>query len=75
HLKSLGHVILGDATYGWKENVSLPLRPERVMLHAERLIFLHPVTARQIEVRAPLPEDFRSMIAALTTASAKPASR
>jgi 23S rRNA pseudouridine1911/1915/1917 synthase len=75
HLKSLGHVILGDATYGWKENVSLPLRPERVMLHAERLIFLHPVTSRQIEVRAPLPEDFRSMIAALTTASAKPASR
>ncbi len=75
HLKSLGHVILGDATYGWKENISLPLRPERVMLHAERLIFLHPVTARQIEVRAPLPEDFRAMIAALTAASAKSASR
>lgn len=68
HLKSLGHVILGDATYGWKENVSLPLRPARVMLHAERLIFLHPVTARQIEVRAPLPEDFRAMIKALETA-------
>lgn len=75
HLKSLGHVILGDATYGWKENISLPLRPERVMLHAERLIFLHPVTARQIEVRAPLPEDFRAMIAALTAASAKSVSR
>lgn len=75
HLKSLGHVILGDATYGWKENVSLPLRPERVMLHAERLVFLHPVTARQIEVRAPLPEDFRAMIAALSAASGKSAAR
>ncbi len=65
HLKSIGHSILGDATYGWKDSAPLPMRPPRVMLHAEHLIFHHPVTARQIEVRAPLPDDFRAMIAAL----------
>ena len=65
HLKSIGHSILGDATYGWKDSAPLPMRPPRVMLHAEPLVFHHPVTARQIEVRAPLPDDFRAMIAAL----------
>ena len=44
------------------------MRPPRVMLHAEHLIFHHPVTARQIEVRAPMPEDFRAMIAAFEKA-------
>ncbi len=65
HLKSIGHSILGDATYGWKDSAPLPLRPPRVMLHAEHLLFDHPVTARRIEVRAPLPDDFRAMITAL----------
>ena len=65
HLKSIGHSILGDSTYGWKDSAPLPMRPPRVMLHAEHLVFHHPVTARQIEVRAPLPEDFQAMIAAL----------
>ncbi len=64
HLKSIGHSILGDATYGWKDSAPLPMRPARVMLHAEHLIFHHPVTARQIEVRAPLPADFQAMISA-----------
>lgn len=66
HLKSIGHSILGDATYGWKDSAPLPMRPPRVMLHAEHLVFQHPVTARPIEVRAPMPEDFTAMICALT---------
>jgi 23S rRNA pseudouridine1911/1915/1917 synthase len=70
HLRSIGHSILGDATYGWKDSAPLPMRPPRVMLHAEHLIFHHPVTARQIEVRAPMPEDFRAMIAAFEKARA-----
>lgn len=65
HMKSIGHSILGDPTYGWKDSAPLPMKPQRVMLHAEFLRFYHPVTARTLEVRAPLPEDFRAMIAAL----------
>jgi 23S rRNA pseudouridine1911/1915/1917 synthase len=65
HMKSLGHPILGDAIYGWKDSAPLPMRPPRVMLHAEFLRFDHPVTGRSLEMRAPLPADFLAMLAAL----------
>ena len=65
HLKSIGHVILGDSIYGWKPDVSLPVQPERVLLHAEHLAFRHPVTNREIDLRAPLPEDFARVLAGL----------
>ncbi|HWA27195.1 MAG TPA: RluA family pseudouridine synthase [Lacunisphaera sp.] len=64
HLKSIGHPVMGDATYGWKQNADLPV-PPRVMLHAEHLVFAHPVSARVLDLRAPLPKDFRLMLAAL----------
>jgi 23S rRNA pseudouridine1911/1915/1917 synthase len=72
HLKSIGHSILGDSTYGWKDSAPLAMRPPRVMLHAEHLVFLHPATARPLEVRAPLPADFHAMIAALGESGTKP---
>ena len=64
HLKSLGHPVLGDETYGWKRNAALPV-PPRVMLHAEHLVLAHPVSAKVLDLRAPLPKDFRQMLAAL----------
>jgi len=64
HLKSIGHPLLGDATYGWKPSPSLPAVP-RVMLHAEHLEFTHPVNGRTMDLRAPLPEDFRKILADL----------
>jgi len=64
HLKSIGHPVLGDRTYGWKPNPRLP-DPARVMLHAERIAFLHPVTAQALDLHAPLPGDFLEMLAAL----------
>jgi 23S rRNA pseudouridine1911/1915/1917 synthase len=67
HLKSLGHPVLGDATYGWKQNSALPV-PPRVMLHAEHLVFAHPVSAKVLDLRAPLPKDFKQMLAALRKA-------
>jgi 23S rRNA pseudouridine1911/1915/1917 synthase len=65
HMKSFGHLILGDTTYGWRPDPRLPLKPLRVMLHAEHIVFLHPVTARVMDLRAPLPEDFSSLMQAL----------
>ncbi len=70
HLKSIGHVLLGDAVYGWKADPRLPEQPPRVMLHAEHMAFLHPITGRAMDIRAPLPEDFRRMFEVLRTASA-----
>lgn len=65
HLKALGHVLLGDEIYGWKPDSRLAKQPERVMLHAEHLVFAHPVTGKTLDLRAPLPKDFSAMIALL----------
>jgi len=67
HMKSIGHPLLGDPTYGWRADARLPAQPGRVMLHAERISFLHPATARPMLVVAPLPEDFSSLLKALST--------
>ncbi len=64
HLKSIGHPILGDSTYGWKPNPALP-DPPRVMLHAEHLVFAHPKSGKVMDLTAPLPRDFKQVLAAL----------
>ncbi len=64
HLKSIGHPLLGDKTYGWRPDPALP-PPPRVMLHAERIRFLHPANGRPLDLRAPLPADFAGLLAAL----------
>jgi 23S rRNA pseudouridine1911/1915/1917 synthase len=69
HLKSIGHPLLGDRTYGWQQNRLLPV-PPRVMLHAERIAFLHPISARPIDLHAPLPADFQGLLAALRRGTA-----
>lgn len=48
HLSSAGYPILGDELYG-----GLPA--ERVMLHAYRLEFNHPVSGETVSVTAPCP--------------------
>jgi 23S rRNA pseudouridine1911/1915/1917 synthase len=64
HLKSIGHPLLGDSTYGWKPMPGLPAIP-RVMLHAEHLVFAHPVSTKTMDLRAPMPADFLAVVNAL----------
>jgi len=64
HMKSIGHPLLGDATYGWKQVAKQP-KPARVMLHAEHIVFIHPVTGKTMDLRAPLPADFTKLLKAL----------
>mgnify|MGYP000886905038 CR=1 FL=1 len=70
HMKSLGHVILGDEVYGWKPDDRLKVQPPRVMLHAEHLEVTHPITGKRLDLRAPLPKDFTTQIAQLRKVSA-----
>jgi 23S rRNA pseudouridine1911/1915/1917 synthase len=65
HMKSLGHVLLGDEIYGWKPDTRLKKQPERVMLHAEHLIVTHPITRKELDLRAPLPADFKAQLTEL----------
>ena len=62
HLRSIGHSILGDRTYGWKPLEQPEIQPPRVMLHAFQLSFQHPVTEAPIEIEAPMPDDFIALI-------------
>lgn len=55
HVKSIGHPILGDKTYGLKkEEYSLVGQ----LLHAGEIGFIHPETGEMVSFSAPLPEDF-----------------
>jgi 23S rRNA pseudouridine1911/1915/1917 synthase len=65
HMKSLGHILLGDVIYGWKPSPRLPAQPTRMLLHAEHLVVKHPVTGKVLDLRAPLPKDFEKMLKGL----------
>jgi len=69
HMKALGHILLGDDVYGWKPDSRLPKQPERVMLHAEHLVVTHPITGKVLDLRAPLPKDFKALVTALKKAT------
>jgi len=69
HFKFLGYPLVGDATYGHRQNQRLEeltgYSAPRQMLHAFFLGFIHPRTGRRMQFEAPLPEDFRDALAAL----------
>jgi 23S rRNA pseudouridine1911/1915/1917 synthase len=71
HLKSLGHVLLGDTIYGFRPLPGGPAIP-RLMLHAERIRFTHPKSGKPVDLHAPLPADFSATLVALRAGSAKP---
>ncbi len=53
-MKYLNHPILGDTVYGTSNEAI-----KRQMLHAYRLKFIHPVTKKEMEITAEIPEDFK----------------
>jgi 23S rRNA pseudouridine1911/1915/1917 synthase len=70
HLSSIGHPVVGDDTYGGgggRRLVQLP--PRRHFLHAAWLLFRHPVSGKEIDIRSPLPEDLRRALAAIAQGS------
>ncbi len=60
HFSSLGHPILGDPLYGGLK-FDVP-RPERLMLHAARITFLHPKKKEILSFYKEPPEDFKSYL-------------
>lgn len=66
HLQAIGHPILGDRIYGGeKVGVVGGQRIVRVMLHAQRLGFLHPATDAYSEFEAAAPPDFATTLQGL----------
>jgi 23S rRNA pseudouridine1911/1915/1917 synthase len=69
HFKFLGYPLVGDATYGHRQNLHLEeltgYRAPRQMLHAYHLAFIHPRTAKRLVFEAPRPQDFADALGAL----------
>ena len=57
HLSYKGNPILGDTLYGNESEMI-----SRQALHAYRLFFIHPITKKQTEIIAPLPDDMKKLI-------------
>ena len=64
HLASIGHPLVGDPVYG-RRGAKEPIRFDRQALHAHRLALVHPLSRATVRWEAPLPEDMRTLIAAL----------
>lgn len=73
HFSALGCPVVGDTLYGAPRQEradSQLLAPlGRNFLHAARVAFDHPRTAKRIEIRAPLPAELRDYLVALGSAA------
>ncbi len=59
HMAHLGHPVAGDVVYGSnRNNDDYP----RQLLHAYRLVLLHPVTTETLDQVAPLWQDFAAVL-------------
>jgi 23S rRNA pseudouridine1911/1915/1917 synthase len=69
HFQFLGFPVVGDLTYGNRQNSRLAeltgYSAPRQMLHAFQLAFIHPRTGKRVSFEAKQPEDFRDALSAL----------
>ena len=74
HLSFLGHPVAGDKIYidpriferyiqeGWQEDMRPVVRAERLLLHAIRLEFRHPMTQESMKLSAAMPACFDAFL-------------
>lgn len=64
HLSEAGHPLVGEQVYirDYENNGGRVLTAGRLMLHAETLGFVHPVTNARVALRSPLPPDFTAVV-------------
>lgn len=66
HAKHIGHPIVGDNEYGFK-NKKFKLNGQ--LLHAGKLSFIHPTTNKKITFECDIPEYFKNVIKKLRNGS------
>ena len=59
HAKHLGHPVVGDTTYGLKSN---KFNLNGQLLHAYKLKFTHPISLKEVEFEAPIPDYFLQVV-------------
>jgi 23S rRNA pseudouridine1911/1915/1917 synthase len=75
HFKHLGFPLVGDSTYGSRQNKRLTeltgVSAPRQMLHAWKLAFRHPGSGKTLSFEAPWPADFKATFEALRGGAAQ----
>lgn len=63
HFAAVGHPVVGDEFYEQGGKIKPPTtdRDQRHALHAERLVFQHPITRIALAFQSPLPEDMHAL--------------
>jgi 23S rRNA pseudouridine1911/1915/1917 synthase len=66
HFQYLGHPLVGDMTYGQRQNRRFSelthCTAPRQMLHARELTFTHPRSAERMTFQSPWPQDFEETL-------------
>ena len=62
HSKYLNIPIVGDFAYGAPKN---PFKVQGQLLHAYKLVLIHPTTGKEVEFNAPLPQEFEHVLTIL----------
>lgn len=59
HSKFLGHPIVGDKEYGYKNQ---KFKLDGQLLHAKKLTFLHPSSGKRVTFESEIPEYFKNVL-------------
>jgi 23S rRNA pseudouridine1911/1915/1917 synthase len=59
HLDAIGCAILGDEFYGPRR---VKGAAARLMLHAHRIVFTHPITGETVDVRTQMPREMKKVM-------------
>jgi len=60
HFNQIGHPVLGETKYAFRRDFTV--KAKRLMLHATRLEFTHPVTGKLLQLKSDLPDDFKKFV-------------
>jgi 23S rRNA pseudouridine1911/1915/1917 synthase len=63
HANQIGHPIVGDPVYGTGRSIGVKLPGQA--LHARQLQLIHPLTGKSIDVTAPIPNYFLTLLQVL----------
>lgn len=71
HCRLAGYPLLGDPVYGIRNDPEAKrLGIKRQFLHAERLVFPHPISGKEIDIVIPMPEPMAEIIGRLSIETA-----
>lgn len=62
HAKHLGHPVVGDPEYGYKNQ---KFNLDGQLLHAKKLVLTHPSTGEEMTFTAPIPDYFEKVLSIL----------